>query len=789
MADAERSISELLDEMALRIMMVEPGDLSVVGDLVVLVEKLGATREIGNSPRLRRMGKAMEDVLGMIVMAELPDSSENYERIGKCIILMQEVLRKADDDPASEKTYDGLLKEMGYAGEASEGGGNKEGSSPSEPPHDLVVPAEEPPDEPAVAVLPAPPQPPPRPARPEPAPRPAAAPLAEETEEAEPESDEIPDFSQDLDLLTGFIEETFEHIESIEVNVLELEERPDDIEIINKIFRPFHTIKGVSGFLNLKTIQKLAHSAENLLDDVRNGKRSMNQDVIDVVLKVGDYLRAMVANLKKVLDEGPAHFQKFDITEYVEWVRRVQNGEGGAAPGAKKVTGREVGPVSPRVQDESMAVGLAEDDEEEAGSSPFGREAGSGDGRGGGVGAGRSAAVEMGKKKVGASIKVDIDKLDGLVNAVGELVIMQAMVRANPLINRIADPKLTKDFSQLSRITSELQKTAMSMRMVPIRQTFQKMIRLVRDLSKKTGKQVDLVMEGEETEIDRNMVDSIYDPLVHMMRNSVDHGVQPPAERERLGKPATGTVHLRAYQKGGNMVIEIEDDGQGLNTKKIRQKALERGLISETEALSDHDLNNLIFLPGFSTADKITDVSGRGVGMDVVKKAVEKLRGKVEVYSEPGKGSQFVIRLPLTLAIIDGIIVRVGTERYIIPTTAIQESLKPQKKHYNTVQGRGEALMVRDNLVPVIRLYEMFGVQPTSTELCDAIVVVVESEGKQRAIMVDELLGKQEVVIKSLGGLQDIKGVAGGTILGDGRVGLILDLAGLVSFSKHEAVQ
>jgi two-component system chemotaxis sensor kinase CheA len=394
------------------------------------------------------------------------------------------------------------------------------------------------------------------------------------------------------------------------------------------------------------------------------------------------------------------------------------------------------------------------------------------------------------KAAVGDSIKVDIDKLDGLVNAVGELVIMQAMVRSNPKLAALSDPKLTKDIAQLSRITSELQKTAMSMRMVPIRQTFQKMIRLVRDLSKKTGKEVNLVMEGEETEIDRNMVDSIYDPLVHMMRNSVDHGVQPPVEREKLGKPRSGTVNLRAYQKGGYMVIEIEDDGQGLNTEKIRRKAIERGLIHDTDKISGYDLNNLIFLPGFSTADTITDVSGRGVGMDVVKKAVEKLRGKVEAISEPGKGSLFVIRLPLTLAIIDGIIVRVGSERYIIPTTAIQESLKPRRESYNTVQGKGETLMVRGTILPIIRLYQLFQVTPTQTDPCEAIVVVVEYEGRQRAIMVDELLGKQEVVIKNLGGLNDIPGVAGGTILGDGRVGLILDLAGIIqSHSGHGSVE
>ncbi|MEW6220750.1 MAG: chemotaxis protein CheA, partial [Thermodesulfobacteriota bacterium] len=399
------------------------------------------------------------------------------------------------------------------------------------------------------------------------------------------------------------------------------------------------------------------------------------------------------------------------------------------------------------------------------------------------------AAGSSGRSGVGSSIKVDVDKLDNLVNAVGELVIMQSQVRFNPLVARLTDQKLIRDFSQLARITSELQKTAMSMRMVPIRQTFQKMIRLVRDLSKKSGKLVDLVMSGEETEIDRNMVDSIYDPLVHMIRNSVDHGVQLPEERRRQGKPEQGTVQLRAFQRGGNIVIEIVDDGQGLNVERIRKKAIERGVIREEDALSPAEIQNLIFMPGFSTAETITDVSGRGVGMDVVKKAVEKLRGKVEVDSVAGNGTTFTIRLPLTMAIVDGIIVRVGNERYIIPTINIQESMKPTLEMYQTVHRRGEALLIRDNLIPLVRLYSVFGVpNPEATDPAAGLVVVVENEGELRALLVDELLGKQEVVIKSLGGyMTDIKGVAGGTILGDGRVGLILDLAGLFDSAQGQA--
>ncbi|MEW6595587.1 MAG: chemotaxis protein CheA [Thermodesulfobacteriota bacterium] len=736
--------------MALKILMVEPGDLSVVGDLLDLGEQLETSPDAANTPVLQGMVRSFRAALEKIIMAELPDSAENYELLGRCIAQMQEVVRKEGEaDEATLNAFAASLEGIGYGVNAA----------------DLA----------AAAPVPSPAAPTPPAMQPSPPP-PASAPASG----ASP----APDFLQDKDLLGGFIDEAFEHLESIEINVLDLEQNPGDLEIINNIFRPFHTIKGVSGFLNLKTINKLAHATENLLDDVRNGTRPMDSDVIDIVLNVGDCLKDMVQNIKEVLESGPERYQETDISAFVARIKQLQEGE--AAAPVEEVVGapsvfmaEEVAapvavvsapkaPARPAARAEVVAAASEAAEEEEGGR-------------------GASAADKGGqRKRLGSSIKVDVEKLDALVNAVGELVIMQSLVRQNPLVAKLADPKLAKDFSQLSRITSDLQRTAMAMRMVPIRQTFDKMIRLVRDLSKKTGKKVDLVMEGAETEIDRNMVDSIYDPLVHMMRNSVDHGIQTPEERARFGKPPTGTVHLRAYQKGGNMVIEIEDDGEGLNTQKIKQKAVSRGLIQAGDSLSDHELNNLIFMPGFSTAEKITDVSGRGVGMDVVKKAVEKLRGKVEVHSQPGKGCLFVIRLPLTLAIIDGIIVRVGSERYIIPTIAIQESMRPERKNYNTVHNRGETLLVRGELIPIIRLYQVFQVASTTyTDPCDAIVVVVENEGRKRALMVDELLGKEEVVIKNLGGMQDVQGVAGGTILGDGRVGLILDLAGVIASSAE----
>ncbi len=783
MAEVKKTSFEHLEAIALKIMMVDPGNLSVIGELIELTEEMVASPSVREMDILWNMSKALRRVLEKIIMGELvDDSAENFELLADCISLMQETNRlkgKPDDEILAK--FCNNMNTIGHQIEKNDLTGQDEDQTGRESAKEVLQPEE---------------------------------PVGQGVGAASSEEPVVADFAQDADLINGFIEEALEHLEVIEVNVLDLEQHPDDSDIINNIFRPFHTIKGVSGFLNLKSINKLAHTTENLLDDVRNGVRKMDSAVIDIVLSAGDFLKSMVENVREVLNNGPEYFKEFDISEFVSSVHAVQSGEAEPSapepaiePVAQPPVKQEIEPA-PEEEAEASApsvkqeIELAPEEEAEAPAPPAREKKKVPETRekekifkpASVPETTQTKSSKMlkfgvaGKNKVTASIKVNVDKLDVLVNAVGELVIMQSLVRQNSLIMGLNNPKLTRDFGQLTRITSELQKTAMAMRMVPIRQTFQKMIRLVRDLSKKSGKQVDLIMEGEETEIDRNMVESIYDPLVHMIRNSVDHGVQTPKEREAVGKPGKGTVWLRAYQKGGNIVIEIEDDGQGLNAEKIREKAILRGLIQESDQVSDYDLNNLIFTAGFSTVDKITDVSGRGVGMDVVKKTVEKLRGKVEIISQSGKGSLFVIRLPLTLAIIDGIVVRVGEERYIIPTTGIRESLRPEEKNLNTVYGRGETLLIRNRLLPIIRLYEIFNVEPTSTDICDAIVVVVETEGYERALMVDELLGKQEVVIKSLGGyMTNISGVAGGTILGDGRVGLILDLPGLTSAGDNTA--
>jgi two-component system, chemotaxis family, sensor kinase CheA len=368
---------------------------------------------------------------------------------------------------------------------------------------------------------------------------------------------------------------------------------------------------------------------------------------------------------------------------------------------------------------------------------------------------------------------------------VGELVIAQSMVLNNPGLEMLKDQKLQKDSAQLRRITSELQRISMAMRMVPIKSTFQKMIRLVRDLSKKSGKEVQLDMKGEETEIDRNMVEEIYEPLVHMIRNALDHGIEMPEDRAQLGKDPRGTIILSAQQKGGNIVIEIQDDGRGLDAAKIKAKAVKVGLIASTDNIEDGALYELIFQPGFSTKEVVTEVSGRGVGMDVVKKSIDRLRGKIDIASTQGRGSAFQFKLPLTMAIIDGMVIRVGDERYIIPTVAMNESLRPPKESYVTVQGRGEVINVRNQLMPLVRLHEIFGIEPRCLNPWDALVLVVGENNRSYCLLADEIIGRQEVVIKSLGeSMRHVMGVSGGAILGDGKVALIVDVKGVVNL--HE---
>jgi two-component system, chemotaxis family, sensor kinase CheA len=332
----------------------------------------------------------------------------------------------------------------------------------------------------------------------------------------------------------------------------------------------------------------------------------------------------------------------------------------------------------------------------------------------------------------------------------------------------------------------------MSMRMVPLKTTFQKLTRLVRDVTTKLGKDVEFVTEGEDTEIDRTLVDVVGDPLVHMVRNALDHGVEGPDDREKAGKPRQGRVKLSAYHAGGSVIVELQDDGRGLNREKILKKALEKGLIDSDRGMSDSDVYQLIFAPGFSTADQVTDVSGRGVGMDVVKRNIESVRGRIEIVSTAGQGTTFYVRLPLTLAVTDGMLVRVGDERYVVPLTNIHMSFRPEPSMLQSVAGKGEVVMLRGEVMPVVRLHTLFAVDGAVTDPTRALLMIV-GDGRQRksALLVDELLGQQQVVAKSLGdGVGVVGGIAGGAILGDGRVGLILDVAEICALAQSgEAVE
>ncbi len=380
------------------------------------------------------------------------------------------------------------------------------------------------------------------------------------------------------------------------------------------------------------------------------------------------------------------------------------------------------------------------------------------------------------------SIRVGIDKVDAVINLVGELVITQSMLSAcgeNFDMHRLH--KLQDGLVQLERNTRELQESVMRMRMLPISFAFNRFPRMVHDLSAQLDKKVELKISGEGTELDKTVIEKIVDPLVHLVRNGIDHGIEPPAARAAAGKPATGTLSLNAYHKGGNIVIEVADDGQGLNREKILAKAIARGLVRADAQLAPEQIDELVFLPGFSTADNVSDVSGRGVGMDVVRRNIQALGGTVEIFSEPGAGSRFTIRLPLTLAIMDGQSVAVGREYYIVPLVSIVESMQVRAGMVNQVAGRGELFRFREDYLPIIRLYDVFGAEPRTRALDQGLLVVVEGDGRKVGLFVDDLLGQQQVVVKSLEtNYQRVEGISGATILGDGSVALILDVPGLI---------
>lgn len=591
----------------------------------------------------------------------------------------------------------------------------------------------------------------------------------------------MPDDS-DGDLLNEYVIESLDHITNAEGSLLELESNPEDREQIDVVFRAYHTIKGTSGFLGFDRIQKLAHLAENLLDRAREGEVRIAGGFADLCLRSCDHLRTMIEGLRGVEPGGT-----LPVPDDLDELLGILTDPEGA------------GYSSEDRQDESLRVGdilvgqgnIPREKIEEVEKSKGDKRIGEALVESGAASPAQVADAIRTQRKIQqgqgseGSVRVATGRLDSLINMVGELVIAQSMVSADPDVTQSDKPRLQRNVSHAGKIIRELQDLTMSLRMVPLKSVFQKMNRLVRDLARKSHKKVQFVTEGEDTEIDRNMVESLNDPLVHMIRNSVDHGIESAEDRVAAGKDETGTVTLRAYHAAGNVVIELVDDGKGLNKEKILAKAKERGLLEAGRDMSEQDVFQLIFAPGFSTAEKITDVSGRGVGMDVVRRNIESLRGRIEVSSTLGEGSTFSIRLPLTMAITDAMILRVGEDRYLLPTVSIEQSFQPDAGSISTVTGQGEMVMLRGELLPLFRLHQLFQIEDAENDPYKGLLVVIEGDGRRCALMVDELLGQQQVVIKSLGqGMTKVAGIAGGAILGDGRVGLILDAAGLLQLAE-----
>jgi two-component system chemotaxis sensor kinase CheA len=566
----------------------------------------------------------------------------------------------------------------------------------------------------------------------------------------------------DLELLNEFCNEGRYLLSQIEQGVLVLEEQPDHRETLNQVFRAFHTFKGGAGFLGLDPIKELAHILESLLDAARQNTLPIDERVINLILAGGDTLRQFVDGIEQTIrsadNSTPIKVPTLNLIARVKATLAGEPEEASpaksdiqATPTAATSTPTRSEPPAPRSEPQLNTI------TPNPSPSPSPN---------------RKATTEG----LSNFVKIDTEKLDALIDLVGELVIAKSMVVEHPLLAQERTGDLPRHLRQLARISSDLQRNAMSLRMVPIRTTFQKMNRLVRDLASSQNKQVGLVLKGEDTELDRNIVEALAEPLIHMLRNSIDHGLEQAEERLNLGKPAQGTIEVEASHQGGGILIRIEDDGRGIDPDKVLAKAKERGLVDADFHGSQTEILGLIFQPGFSTAETVTDISGRGVGMDVVRGSISRLRGRIDIESTVGVGTRFRIYLPLTLAIIDGMLVGVGQQRFILPTLAIHESFKPTQAMLSTVKGRGQIVNLRGNLIPLLQLGSKLGLHDGVKDPSESIVLIINSGGQPRGIVVDRLISKQEVVIKALGETFQSQPIySGAAIMGDGQVALILD--------------
>ncbi|MCJ8343923.1 chemotaxis protein CheA [bacterium] len=580
-------------------------------------------------------------------------------------------------------------------------------------------------------------------------------------------TDYISVLSEDAELLTTFFEETAENLEALDLHINLWSESPGEDHFVNDIFRCFHTIKGMAGFLSLNDMENTSHALEDLLSQCRDGIISFSTSLSDLLFEGIDFLRVMYEKLVKNYHDASDLKHSIDVQKFViksklfyqdfdsYMVLIEQEAENLENINEEDLEEQEITPQKIlKIPKSPQSVKV---------SKPA-----------------KDTKVPV-KRELQESFRVSTKKMDSLIDTIGELVISHSLINNKLAPHETVVAEMRDELIQLRRIVNHLQNVSMSLRMVPIGNTFKKMNRVVRDTAHKLGKDIHLVLSGENTEIDRSIVDKIYDPLMHMIRNACDHGIETPKIRRAQGKPNQGTITLSAKHKDGCIVISIEDDGKGLDLEVIREKAIKKDLIKEDEVISKTELHRLILHAGFSTAEKVTNVSGRGVGMDVVVQAINKLRGVLLIDSNEGKGSKLEIRLPLTLAIIDGMIIKIGNQTFIIPTIHIRESVKCKREDYSNVLGTGEMILIRGHLVPLVRVYNLLHLTPSYQDPWEGLLVVIDVDGHRFALMVDELIGKQEIVIKALGEKFAVASwIAGGAILSNGEASLILDVAKLI---------
>jgi two-component system chemotaxis sensor kinase CheA len=600
----------------------------------------------------------------------------------------------------------------------------------------------------------------------------------------------------------GFVLEATEQLDATEqALLLVLDENTENIEPLKDAFRGIHSFKGNCGFMGLVQMEHLSHVMETLLDGLRNDEIKPDEKNVGTLLNLLDVLGEGVKDIEEGgigrINDLDSHIQDLNALLGLKSVATPAEAAPSVAPAPTAQTPAPApapvatpapppaAPVAAPAADDldaqiAAAFAAREKQPQTAAShapTPAAVSVPLAAAVGGGSGTGAPAA---GQKPAASKqdIRVDLHKLDLLINLVGELVIAESMVTRCPAVAHVEDEYYSRAKHQLRRICDDLQDCAMSVRMIPLSATFRKMVRLVHDLATKSGKKIKLNLVGEETEVDKTVIEQIADPLVHIVRNSCDHGVEPPEDRVAAGKSDTGSVTLTGKHEGGEVWIMITDDGRGLNRERILAKALEKGLVgSDAKDWPDDRIFRLVFEPGFSTADKITDISGRGVGMDVVKRNIEKLNGRIDIASRGGRGSTFTLRIPLTLAIVDAMLVQVGEGTYMIPTLTIRESLVPTMNQVTVTPEGREILRLREEMVPIVRLYDVFGCKPGADKLKDGILIVAEDSGRSFAFFVDKIVGQQQTVIKGLPDyIGEANGFSGCTILGDGTVSLIVDV-------------